>query len=1179
MKKNADTRIKNGEKKTQHLQSLWTGTALILLLHLFILPAAAQTTKIQLQNASLEQVLKEIQKKTDYQVFYNAKTAQSIKGLELNFQNATVEEILTEALKGTSLGYAITGSTIVIRAKQPQQSQQKYLEITGTVKDRKNEPLPGASIVVKGTTIGVSADINGNFAIRVPSDIAAITVSFIGYQPQDVAILDTDPSKTHEFHVVLKEDNNEMEEVVVTGYQTISKERATGSFAKVSNETLELRRMDNLSDMLEGQIAGYTNGQIRGITTMNAVAKPMVVIDGFPVENTSMNRSGETTENMPDLNPEDIESVTVLKDAAAASIYGARAANGVIVITTKKAKKGKTDISASATFTVQPYSFYTGNLTDAADVVDMQRQWAAQSSALQAGGASAQNKANELRNDGAYPSAGIDILLNQYTGVISAAQANRQLDSLAATGYRYYDQMAKHTKRNPFYQQYNMRIGKTSDRNSINASVTYWRNRSEDIYSQDDKLSLNLTNYLNVTSWLDIDLGVYLKYGKETRQTYDPLSPGYSFLPYDALVAADGSYVSTISQLNKEERENLAKYNLYDETITPMKELGLRLNHTKDFSSRAYAKIKITFTPWLNYHVMYQHETGTQRLNNLQEVESFSTQSMINRFASINQYNQLVYNIPNGDIYRTEDHNTTAYNFRQQLNLNKTFKEKHNVVWIVGNEIRNTKLEYADNTLYGYDQKLLTWENIDAKTLAAGVSGINGRVTLASSNITTKQEIINRFVSFYSNASYTFDDRYSVSGSIRWDRSNLWGTSAKNQNKPLWSVGFSWLINKEAFFNIERINMLKLRGSYGIGGNIGRNTAPYLVAMYYQDYTIGELCGMVKTPPNEDIRWEKTQTFNVGLDFAAFNYRLNGSIDVYTKKSDDLLANINGSPTQGFGYSSLTTNNGAMTNKGVEVTLRGDILRKGGFTWNSTLLYAYNKNKVTKVHIKAPSYTSQISFPTAYPVKDKAFNGVYGYKWAGLNENGDPQVYNADNEIVSTAVTDLEAIQYFGTTVPVHSGSFTNIFSYRNFEVSAMLLFEAGHKIRETNIPQINMSDGRIVRTAKDISKRWRQAGDHLKTDVPRLLFSDDTENYNTFRNELYQYSDKFIYNASNIKVRNISVAYHLPENICKRLMASGLKLQFNVENVATLAFDKKAHYVLKGKVKPNYVCSINVNF
>lgn len=1179
MKKNVDARIKNGEKKTQRLQSLWTGTALILLLHLFILPAAAQTTKIQLQNASLEQVLKEIQKKTDYQVFYNAKTAQSIKGLELNFQNATVEEILTEALKGTSLSYAITGSTIVIRAKQPQQSQQKYLEITGTVKDRKNEPLPGASIVVKGTTIGVSADIDGNFAIRVPSDIAAITVSFIGYQPQDVAILDTDPSKTHKFHVVLKEDNNEMEEVVVTGYQTISKERATGSFAKVSNETLELRRMDNLSNMLEGQIAGYTNGQIRGITTMNAVAKPMVVIDGFPVENTSMNRSGETTENMPDLNPEDIESVTVLKDAAAASIYGARAANGVIVITTKKAKKGKTEISASATFTIQPYSFYTGNLTDAADVVEMQRQWAAQSSALQAGGTSAQNKANELRNDGVYPSAGIDILLNQYTGVISANEANRKLDSLASTGYRYYDQMTKHTKRNPFYQQYNMRIGKTSDRNSINASVTYWRNRSEDIYSQDDKLSLNLTNYLNVTSWLDIDLGVYLKYGKETGQTYDPKSPGYSFLPYDALVAEDGSYVSTISQLNKEERENLAKYNLYDETIIPMKELGLRLNHTKDFSSRAYAKIKLTFTPWLNYHVMYQHETGTKRLNNLQETESYSTQSIINRFASIGQNNQLVYNIPDGDIYRTEDHNSTAYNFRQQLNLNKTFNDKHSVVWIVGNEIRNTKLEYADNTLYGYDSKLLTWENIDAKTLAAGVAGINGRVSLASSNITTKQEIINRFVSFYSNASYTFDDRYSVSGSIRWDRSNLWGTNAKNQNKPLWSVGFSWLINKEAFFNIEKINMLKIRGSYGIGGNIGRNTAPYLVAMYYQDYTIGELCGMVKTPPNEDIRWEKTQTFNVGVDFAAFNYRLNGSIDVYTKKSDDLLANINGSPTQGFGYGDLTTNNGAMTNKGFELTLRGDILRKGAFTWNATLLYAYNKNKVTKVNIKAPGYDFQIKYPTSYPVMDRAFNGIYGYKWAGLNENGDPQVYNADNEIVSTAVTDLEAIQYFGTTVPVHSGTFTNIFSYRNFEASVMLLFEAGHKIRETNIPQINMGDGRIVTTSKDISKRWRQAGDHLKTDVPRLLFSDDTENYNTYRSDLYRYSDKFIYDASNIKVRNISVAYRMPENICKRLMASSVKLQFNIENVATLAFDKKAHYVLKGKVKPNYVCSINVNF
>lgn len=1179
MKKNYPPYNKKGKKRTVFLKPIWAGICLILLISINSLNLMAQNMSIHVKDANLEQILKEIQKKSGYQLFYNSKTAQNVKGISLDADNKPVTEILTQALKGSGLDYAITGTTIVIRAQQPQNQQKTFIEISGQVTDKNKEPLIGASVVVKGTTIGVSTDINGNFKLRVPGDVAAITVTFIGYQTKDIAILDTDPSQTHVFNVILDEDNQQMEEVVVTGYQTISKERATGSFAKVSNETLELRRMDNLSNMLEGQVAGYTNGQIRGITTMNAVAQPMVVIDGFPVENTSMNRIGQTTENMPDLNPEDIESVTILKDAAAASIYGARAANGVIVITTKKAKKGRTEISVSATLTVNPYSLYTKNLTNAADIVDMQRQWANQSSALQGGGELALNKANELRNDGAYPSAGIDILLNQYTGTITTAQANAQLEKLAAAGYQYYDQVTKYTKQNPFYQQYNMRIGKTSDRNSINASVTYWRNRSEDIYSQDDKLSLNLTNSLDITSWMNLDLGVYLKYGKETSQSYSALSPGFSFLPYDALLAEDGSHVSAVPQNKKEFRDNIAKYGLYEEIITPMDELGLRLGHTKDFNSRAYAKIKIDFTPWLNYHIMYQHETGTQRFHNLQEKASYFTQSTINRYASLSNTNTVVYNIPDGDIYRTNDYNTMAYNFRQQLNLNKTFRDKHYVVWIVGNEIRNTKMEYSDNTLYGYDSGLLSWQNIDAKALASGIIGINGRATLASSNITTKRELINRFVSFYSNASYTFDDKYSISGSIRWDRSNLWGTNIKNQNKPLWSAGFSWLINKEAFFNADKINLLKLRGSYGIGGNIGRNTAPYLVAQYYTDYTIGELCGMVKTPPNDDIRWEKTKTLNIGFDFAAFNYRLNGTIDVYNKKSEDLLAYINGSPTQGFGTSTLTTNNGAMTNRGVEVTLRGDIIRKGGFTWNSTLLYAYNKNKVTQINVKAPSYTSQISFPLSYPTKGEPLNGIYGYKWAGLNENGDPQVYNADGEIVSTAVTDLEAIRYFGTTVPSHSGTFTNVFSYRNFEVSAMLLFEAGHKIRETNIPQINMTDGRIVTTAKDIAYRWRNPGDQATTDVPRLLFSDDKVNYNTYRTTLYENSDKFIYNASNIKLRNISVAYRLPESICKRLMASSVKLQFNVENVATLAFDKKAHYVLGGKIKPNYVCSININF
>ena len=400
---------------------------------------------------------------------------------------------------------------------------------------------------------------------------------------------------------------------------------------------------------------------------------------------------------------------------------------------------------------------------------------------------------------------------------------------------------------------------------------------------------------------------------------------------------------------------------------------------------------------------------------------------------------------------------------------------------------------------------------------------------------------------------------------------------SKYQNKPLWSVGGSWNIYKEKFFQADFVDMLKLRASYGIGGNIGRNTAPYLIASYYDSSLVDGMAGSVNTPPNKDIRWEKTTTVNVGVDFALFRHRLSGTIEYYNKYSVDLLAAINGSPTQGFGYTTLMTNNGKMVNRGVEITLSGEIIRQKDFSWNASLLYAFNRNKVKHISVQPSLWDSRISMPTSYPMVGKPLYGIYAYKWAGLNENGDPQVYDAENNVTSGPARDYHALVYCGTTVPIHNASLTNVLRYKGFEFSAMLILDAGHKLRSSNIPSINMSNGRITSTAKGIVDRWTQPGD--VTDVPRLLFSNDTENFNTHRTELYRYSDLFVYDASNIRLSNISLAYRVPAHWCKKISLSGARLQFNVENVATFAFDSKANYDLGGKVKPNYVWGLYLNF
>lgn len=1149
----------------------------VLLFITMSVTANAQNISLNMKERPLSEVLQAISAATDCKFVYS--DVLDVKApVTVECRNETLKSALDKVFGGSGIVYKIDGKIVALSTKdvapQKKHSGEKRT-IKGVVRDENGETMPGVAVYNRTTGAVVAADIDGAYAIEAaPGD--QILFTSIGMTDHVAMVGNSDV-----MDVVMTTDLIALEDVVVTGYQTISKERSTGAFDKVSSKTLEMKRMDNLSSMLEGQVAGYVDGKIRGVTTMNAVSNPLVVIDGFPVENTSMNRIGETTENMPDINPEDIESVTVLKDAAAASIYGARAANGVIVITTKKAKQGKTDISFSATLTVQPYSYYTGNRTTSADIIELQKTWASQHSGLTAGGASAEQVAADLRENGAWPSKGVDILLDMYTGKLSEADANSQLSKLAESGFRYYDQAKKYTKRNPFTQQYNLRVGKATEKNNFNFSATYWDYNEENINSDSKKLGLNMSNTLQVTKWLQADFGVYLKIGDDNRQSFNVYSPGFSALPYDALVAEDGSYIAAVSQIGKDRRDLIAENGLREEILVPMNELGYGIANNKTFDTRSFFKAKIDFCPWLNYTTMFQYETSNGKSETINERESYYITSLLNNFASMENgwYGpELTYNLPEGDALTTVDTKRRSYNFRQQLNFDKSFNDKHTLVWILGQEIKDAKIEYFDNTIYGYDPETLTWPTYNADDLTY-FSGLLGSSQLSPGNITSKREIVNRFVSFYGNASYSYDNRYVITGSIRWDRSNLWGTSSKYQNKPIWSIGASWNIDREEFFKSDLFDMLKLRATYGIGGNIGRNTAPYLIAVYYPSSVVDGMYGHVTSPPNNDIRWEKTTTIDVGVDFAMFNNRLSGSIDYYHKNSVDLLAYINGSPTQGFGFSSLTTNNGEMLNAGVDVSLNGAIISGKAFRWDASLIYSYNNNEVKKVFVTPGRYNSRLSLPTAYPTVGNPYYGIYGYEWAGLNDKGEPQVYDAEGNITSDNIQDVNAVGYLGTTVPVHSGSFTNMLSYKNFGLSFMITFAGGHKIRDPFPPKISMGNGSITTTNRDIMNYWREPGDEKITDVPRLLFSNDTQNYNSYRDDLYRYSSLFVYDASNIRINNISLSYQIPSEICKKVQLENAKVQFNVENLATIAFDKKAHYALGGKIKPNYVFGLYLNF
>ncbi|WP_281631443.1 SusC/RagA family TonB-linked outer membrane protein [Flavobacterium luteolum] len=1172
-------------------------TTLFLLTALTVMHAGttySQKNKISFNasNLTVAKVIERLEYTTDYRFVYNVRSVDLNRVIDVNAYEASIEVILNKIFNNTSTDFKVSGNHIILtpRKVSAEKTEEKKTVgdfiVKGKVTDEKGMPLVGAAISDNGSGRGVETDFNGEYQIIAVSSETTLAFAYLGYVRQEIKV-----EGRSVINVVLKEDIFELEGLVLkTGYQDISAEKATGSFSSLKAKDFQEQRLNSLDKILEGRIVGYQDGKIRGTTSMNGVTTPLYVIDGFPIENTKYNQNFGLEENLPNLNLEDIETITVLKDAAAASIYGARAANGVIVITTKKAKAGRTNISYTSNITVTPYRNYTDNLTNSADIIDLERGWAASNPNLQ--GANASTYAQSLLNNAAFTSLGMQTILKGYSGAISQTDASNQLNHLASLGYKYFDDVARYAKRDQFYTQHNISLGKASESNSFNASLTYKNNQLEDIYSENESIGLNLKNSTQINHWLSVDLGSYTNFGKSDLQSYYPYKPsylasaGFKYQPYNQLVNDDGSYFTSTaaSRYNNFTLQSMQNYGMYNMDITPMDELGRNVSETKSFLNRTFAKFNVKFSNAFTYNAMFQYEFGVDRTNYLREKESFSVREQVNAMMTIAN-NAAVYNLPYGDILKETNQFTNAYNFRQQLNFAQIFNDKHDISAIAGMEIRHNKAEYRDDTRYGWDEQTLSFAPINQVDLLKVYGSVfNGY--MSTNDFSAEREFQNRYVSVYSTAGYTYDKKYTLSGSLRWDRSNLWGTNNKYQNKPTWSAGAGWNINQESFFVVNWVDALKLRASYGIGGNIAKDSAPYLTAYYTNNGNVGGVQGSVNSRPNPELSWEKTTTKNIGFDFSLFKSRLSGTFDFYNKKGEDLLASSTGVPTEGWGYSTYNLNNGEMTNRGYEVSLRGTIVKTPSFSWDASVLYANNKNKVDYVNVKAPVYYLQLDYPSAYPRVGNNYNSIYGYKWAGLSDKGLPQVYDASGTAIIYNPADLEAIHDYGSTVPNHSGSFHTTVAYKGFSLSALFIYELGHKLRNTFLPMLNnnysgalggyVTDITVIN--KNIVNRWQQPGDEAFTNVPRAVYEYESD-FNSASRDIYRYADINILDASNVRLSNVSLAYQLPKNVVQKVNLYEVRFNLNAENVYTWAKSRDAKYMLNGFQSPSFVFGVNVNF
>lgn len=1065
-----------------------------------------------------------------------------------------------------SVTAAATGSDAVGGAPQK-------LTVKGKVVDTDNEPLPGASVMLKGSSWGVVTDVNGDFSIDVASNNKMVlTVSFIGMNPQDVTVTPGKPVT-----VVLTASESMLDEMIVSGFQTISRERSSGSAVVINSEKLSKIQSDGLSAKLEGITPGLTmyNNQmsIRGTSSFSVDGTPLLVVDGQPVTGMS---------SIDDINPEIIENVTVLKDAAATSLYGVRAANGVIVVTTKRPKDNRMDVDVSVGYYLKPLpSLSYRHYASTGDIMDLERDF------LLSDPDYIKNPVSYFygmtRKTSAKYMSQVDMLYYRLAmNEITEDGLNAGLNALRANDYRreYRDKLQQMS----FTQDYNLSLSKGGDRNSFFASARYNELGQYNKFDSERTFSLYMKNELQAYSWLKLTIGADLQMRK-TDYTQASNLGATDAMPYDRLYNDDGThaYRYLYNQVISEEVGNTE--GLYFMGYNAAEESEHNRLKADDMYAKLFLQTNFDITKDLGLELKMQYEKRKVDGNEYDEEDSYMMRSLINEFATRDSKGNIVYNIPQGGRQYTYNTSAAYYNLRGQINYKKVFAGKHDLTVLAGGEIRQDKYDTYYGEKYGFDAQKLTYSQVDWKTLSRdGVTGLLKPGISRRSELLNMSSVTHRYVSAYFNAGYIYDSKYTLNASVRVDQADLFGTDPKYRYRPLWSVGASWNASNEKFMkDIAWLDMLKVRMTYGITGNVDQSSSPYLLANFANSLYSGSPVTLITTPPNSSLRWEKTSTFNAGIDFRILKI-LSGNIDFYRKYSSDLLVNKSIDPSLGFD-GSARANNGEMLNTGFELSLSAEVLRRKHTRLDVGFSAAYNENKIKKVDYEPTDAIDMMTDPASnYRIGD-TYNSVYAYRYAGLSDKGNPQIYDENGGIVDTkAVRNVDAVVCAGQLTPKWNGALTVDFRWKELSVFAKVVYYTGHSLRN-DVPTLYDSTYRLTNGAvdEDIVNRWTE--DNMNTNIPAMGLHGETGE----RNYHWKYADANVCSASFIKLRNIGAAYSLPAKWLARLrVIKALTLKLQVDNAFYWAansygIDPEAFNANAGSrtdaLMPTYIIGLNVKF
>jgi TonB-linked SusC/RagA family outer membrane protein len=934
----------------------------------------------------------------------------------------------------------------------------------------------------------------------------------------------------------LKEANNLKEvNIVSTGYQNLPKERQTGSFVLVDSTILAREVstgiLSRLEDVVPGLVFNRNKGtsendiSIRGRSTIFAKADPLIVVDNFPYEGDILS-----------INPNEVESITVLKDAAAASIWGARAGNGVIVITTKRGKynqKAQLSFGSNVTIGARPNAFYLSKMSPA--------DYAATERSLFSKGYF-QNL--ELSTSQLPISPVVEVLIVARDHKISTIEADQLINEIA--GHDARQDMDKYLNRESTNQQYflNLKGGSANQKYALSAGLD--QNLATQVGNKYNRVSINGNNsFTFLKDKLELDAGINYAQNRNTANAI-AYTPNY---PYEAIADAAGNPLMVSRSFRPAFKTDAEKKGLLNWNYIPLQEQNTANNISQVNDLRVNTSIRYKISPYLSASLLYQYASNTRARKNLAKENSYVVRDLVNRYTQLNTDGTLIRAIPLGGILDLNDTESNTNNFRSQLAYNQSWNTTHIINAIAGYEINDRHTLAKSYRLYGYDQEHATSQLVDyLKTFPDYSNPASNRVI---ENRDDLSDLTDRYLSWYANAAYTFKERYILSGSGRLDQSNLFGVKANQKGVPLYAAGLAWVVSREDFYHAETLPYLKIRATWGYNGNIDKSTSAYTTAIYRTSSTLTRLpYADIQNPPNPELRWERVKTLNFGIDFSLKNAVMDGSIEYYTKKGIDLIGDTPFPASTGI--TSYRGNYTGTKGNGIDLALNSRNLNRM-FKWSTNVVFSYAADKISDYKVKAT--VSQYLQDGAgggliRPFEGRPLFALYSYGWAGLDPtNGDPMGYldgavSKDYaKIIQTANPDN--LVYEGSARPLFFGSFRNTFNYKSFSLSATLNFRLRYYFRRSSITYGNIEG---LGGHGDFARRWQQSGDEKFSNVPSIPLAS-----NANRDNFYTYSATLVQPGDHIRFQDINLSYNLNQNSIPKLPFRQLSLFAFANNIGII--------------------------